>query len=214
MKPNIVLAGLAIPLLTLGLGAATFPDPPSESIAPAPAKATIVLAGGCFWGMQGVYEHVKGVTNTVVGYAGGKKATAHYDMVSSGNTGHAESIEITYDPSKVTFGQLLKIYFSVAHDPTTLNYQHYDHGTQYRSSIFYANDEQKKLAEEYVKELDGAHVYKNPIVTKIVPLEGFYPAEEEHQHFMMRNPTYPYIVNVDVPIFEAFRKNFPDLYKK
>jgi peptide-methionine (S)-S-oxide reductase len=135
-------------------------------------------------------------------------------MVSSGNTGHAESIEITYDPSKVTFGQLLKIYFSVAHDPTTLNYQHYDHGTQYRSSIFYANDEQKKLAEEYVKELDGAHVYKNPIVTKIVPLEGFYPAEEEHQHFMTRNPTYPYIVNVDVPIFEAFRKNFPDLYKK
>src|SRR5215472_6222620 len=214
MKPTIALAGLAIPLLTLGLVAATFPDPPSESIAPASAKATIVLAGGCFWGMRGVYEHVKGVTNTVVGYAGGKKATAHYDMVSSGNTGHAESIEITYDPSKITYGQLLKIYFSVAHDPTTLNYQHYDHGTQYRSSIFYANEEQKKLAEAYVKELDAAHVYKNPIVTRIVPLEGFYPAEEEHQHFMIRNPTHPYIMNVDVPIFEAFRKNFPDLYKK
>ena len=215
MTTNFLRAGLALPALALGLMAAGFPDPPMESVNPAAAKtATAVLAGGCFWGMEGVYEHVKGVTRTVVGYAGGKKSTAHYEMVSSGNSGHAESIEITYDPSKVTYGQLLKIYFSVAHDPTTLNYQHNDHGPQYRSSIFYGNEEQKKIAEEYIRTLDSAHVYKRPVVTKVVPLEAFYAAEEEHQHFMARNPTHPYIVNVDVPIFEAFRKTFPELYRK
>ncbi len=215
MNINILRAGLVLPVLAIGLMGAGFPDPPMESINPAGAKtATAVLAGGCFWGMQGVYEHVRGVTSTTVGYVGGKKSTAHYEMVSSGNTGHAESIEIVYDPAKVTYGQLLKIYFSVAHDPTTLNYQHNDHGTQYRSSVFYSNDEQKKFAEDYIRELDAAHVYKHPIVTKVASLEGFYPAEEEHQHFMTRNPSHPYIVNVDVPIFEAFRKSFPELYKK
>jgi peptide-methionine (S)-S-oxide reductase len=215
MNFNLIRAGLALPVLAFGLLAGNFPDPPMESVNPAgPKTVTAVLAGGCFWGMQGVYEHVKGVTNTVVGYAGGKKSLAHYEMVSSGSTGHAESLEITYDPTKVSYGQLLKIYFSVAHDPTTLNRQHYDVGTQYRSSIFYANEEQKKIAEEYIKGLDAAHVYKSPIVTKVVPLEGFYAAEEEHQHFMTRNPTHPYIMNVDVPIFEAFRKNFPELYRK
>jgi peptide-methionine (S)-S-oxide reductase len=212
MKLNIVAAGLAVSLSLMG---ANFPDPPAETVNPAgPKTMTAVLAGGCFWGMQGVYEHVKGVTNTTVGYAGGKKSTARYEMVETGGTGHAESIEITYDPTKVSYGTLLKIYFSVAHDPTTLNRQHYDVGPQYRSSIFYTNDEQKKVAEEYIKELDGAHVYKSRIVTKVVPLEGFYAAEEEHQHFAMRNPTHPYIMNVDVPIFEAYKKNFPDLYRK
>ena len=212
---NIFCAGLAIPALALGLMAGAFPDPPAASINPAASgTAKVVLAGGCFWGMQGVYEHVKGVTNTVVGYAGGKKATAHYETVSSGNTGHAESIEITYDPSKVSYGQLLKIYFSVAHDPTTLNRQHQDVGTQYRSSVFFANEEQKQLAADYIRELDAAHVYKNPIVTRVTALDAFYPAEEEHQHFMARNPSHPYIMNVDVPIFEAFKKNFPDLYRK
>ena len=206
MNINILRAGLVLPVLTIGLMGAGFPDPPMESINPAGAKtATAVLAGGCFWGLQGVYEHVKGVTNTTVGYAGGKKSTAHYEMVGSGNTGHAEAIEIVYDPTKVTYGQLLKIYFSVAHDPTTLNYQHNDHGP----NVVFRN-----FLLLFIRELDAAHVYKHPIVTKVASLEGFYAAEEEHQHFMARNPTHPYIVNVDVPIFEAFRKSFPELYKK
>ena len=212
-----IAATLILPALALAgsLAAANFPDPPNFTLAAAGAKSeTVVLAGGCFWGMQGVFEHVKGVTNTMVGYAGGQKKTAHYEMVSEGNTGHAESLEITFDPSQVSFGQLLKVYFQVAHDPTTLNRQHYDVGTQYRSSIFYATEEQKKTAEEYIHALDSAHVYKNQIVTKVVPLEGFFPAEAYHQHYMDRNPMDGYILNVDVPIFNAFKKTFPDLYRK
>ena len=150
---------------------------------------SIVLAGGCFWGMQGVFEHVKGVTNTVVGYAGGKKDTAHYEMVAQRNTGHAESIRITWDPSKLTYRDLLKIYFTAAHDPTTLNRQHHDEGPEYRSAIFYSNDEQKTGAEAYIRELNAARVYRDPIVTQVVPLNGaFYPAEPDHQHFLDRNP--------------------------
>jgi peptide-methionine (S)-S-oxide reductase len=208
----------AIPVLALGLMAATFPDPPNVSV-PAPAasagkKATAVFAGGCFWGMQGIFEHVKGVIDTEAGYSGGSAKTAHYQRIEEGDTGHAESLRITYDPARITYGQLLKIYFSVAHDPTTLNRQHNDVGTQYRSSIFYIDEEQKKVAEEYIKELDNTHVFRTAIVTKVVPLVGFYRAEEYHQHFLDLNPTQPYIAGVDIPLLENFKRTYPDLYKK
>jgi len=198
----------------LGLFGASFPDPPGDSgsAASAPAQQVAVLAGGCFWGMQGVFEHVKGVTDTVVGYSGGEKKPSGYEQVSTGKTGHAESIRITYDPSKISYGQLLKIYFAVAHDPTTLNRQHYDEGTQYRSAIFYANEDQKRTAEEYIKQLDAAHVFKHPIVTQVAPLKGFYAAESYHQHYLDHNPTQPYIVNMDLPLIEALKKNFPEFY--
>ncbi|MEP6715012.1 MAG: peptide-methionine (S)-S-oxide reductase MsrA [Terriglobia bacterium] len=205
----------AVPLFAAALMAATFPDPPAiATTAPAAKKATVVLAGGCFWGMQGVFEHVKGVTDTQVGYAGGEQKTAHYEMVSEGNTGHAESLKVTYDPSKITLGQLLKVYFSAAHDPTTLNYQHHDQGPQYRSAFFYADDEQKKLAEAYIAELNKAHVFENPIVTQVVPLKAFYAAEAYHQHFLDNNPTQGYIVAVDIPLLENFKRTFPELYKR
>jgi peptide-methionine (S)-S-oxide reductase len=176
---------------------------------------SIVLAGGCFWGMQGIFEHMKGVTNTVVGYAGGTKETAHYDMVADRNTAHAEAIRITWDPARVTYAELLKVYFLAAHDPTTLNRQHYDEGPEYRSAIFYTDDEQKNAAEAYIKELNAAHQFKHPIVTQIVPLRGaFYPAEAEHQHFLDRNPTQGYIANVDIPLLKGFMTKFPELYTK
>jgi peptide-methionine (S)-S-oxide reductase len=217
MRNRILLIGVAAAAIaTVGLTvaqAASFPDPPKTS-APADSTASVVLAGGCFWGMQGIFEHMKGVTNTVVGYAGGKKETAHYDMVSEHNTGHAESIKITYNPAKVTYGELLKVYFSAAHDPTTLNRQHYDVGPQYRSAIFYAGDEQKKLAEEYIRDLNSAHVFKDPIVTQVVPLQGFYPAETEHQHFLDHNPTQGYIAAVDIPLLNGFKEKYPDFYTK
>ena len=208
----------AIPVLAAGLMAAGFPDPPNVTM-PTPAgppakKATAVLAGGCFWGMQGIFEHVKGVIDTEAGYTGGSAKTAHYERIEQGDTGHAESLRITYDPARITYGQLLKIYFSVAHDPTTLNRQHNDVGTQYRSSIFYVDEEQKKIAEEYIKELNEAHVFKGPIVTKVVPLEGFYRAEGYHQHFLDLNPTQGYIAAVDIPLLENFKRTYPDLYKK
>jgi len=197
----------------VALAAASFPDPP-KATPPAEPKATAVLAGGCFWGLQGIYEHMKGVIETQVGFAGGAKATAHYDMVSEGNTGHAESIKITYDPSKISYGDLLKVFFAAAHDPTTLNRQHYDVGTQYRSAIFYANDEQKKIAEEYIQELNNAHVFKDPIVTKISPLTGFYAAEDYHQHFLDHNPTQGYIAAMDIPLQKEYKEKFPELWVK
>jgi peptide-methionine (S)-S-oxide reductase len=201
--------------MTACAAAGPFPDPANSTLAPAGAKkAVAVLAGGCFWGMEGIYEHVKGVTDTTVGFAGGAANTAHYERVSEGDTGHAESIKITYDPSKVSFGQILKIYFSVAHDPTTLNRQHYDIGTQYRSAIFYADDEQKKVAEDYIAQLDAAHVFKSKIVTQVVPLKAFYSAEAYHQHYLDNNPEQPYIANVDIPLLENFKKTYPDWYKK
>ena len=208
----LAAAGLMTGASALG-AAASFPDPPKVNT-PAQGTASIVLAGGCFWGMQGIYEHMKGVTNTVVGYAGGKAATAHYDLVSEGDTGHAESIKITYDPSKITYGELLKVYFSAAHDPTTLNRQHYDVGTQYRSSIFYADEEQKKVAEAYIHDLNNAHVLKDPIVTQVVPLQGFYPAEGYHQHFLDHNPNQGYIAAVDIPLLKGFQEKYPELYTK
>jgi peptide-methionine (S)-S-oxide reductase len=180
-----------------------------------PASASIVLAGGCFWGMQGVFEHLKGVTHTVVGYAGGTKETANYARVSERNTGHAESIKITWDPSKLSYQDLLKVYFLAAHDPTTLNRQHNDEGPEYRSALFYSDEQQKTIAEAYIRELNSKHVYKNPIVTQVVPLNGaFFPAEPDHQHFLDRNPTQGYIANVDIPLLEEFKAKFPDLYSR
>lgn len=215
MKRNFLISGIIVPAFAFSLMGAAFPDPPAEPLAPAGAKKAIaVLAGGCFWGMQGVFEHVKGVTDTTVGYSGGEKKTAQYEVVSTGRTGHAESIQIAYDPSVITYGQLLKIYFSIAHDPTTLNRQHNDEGTQYRSEIFYADDNQKDIAQKYIQQLDAAKVFKSPIVTKVEPLKGFYPAEEHHQHYLDHNPTDGYIQYFDLPMIAQLKKVYPDMYKR
>ena len=176
------------------------------------APQTAVLAGGCFWGVQGVFEHVKGVTKVVSGYAGGDKSTAQYETVSSGTTGHAESVQITFDPAQVSFGQLLQIAFSVVYDPTLLNRQGPDVGTQYRSEIFYADDTQKHIAEAYIAQLDKAHAFPKPIVTRVDPLKGFFPAEAYNQYYLYLNPTAPYIAYNDIPKVENFRRTFPELY--
>jgi len=211
------IAAAALVALVPMASAASFPDPPKASATPAAGTATAVLAGGCYWGMQGIYEHMKGVTNTVVGFAGGKKETARYEIVEDGTTNHAESIKITYDPSKITYGDLLKVYFSAAHDPTTLNRQHYDVGTQYRSAIFYANDEQKTIAEAYIRDLNGAHVFKDPIVTQVLSLQTypFYATDlADHQHFLDKYPTQGYIANIDIPLLNGFKAKYPEYYTK
>jgi peptide-methionine (S)-S-oxide reductase len=197
------------------LKAAEFPAPAVDIPAPAAKQtASVVLAGGCFWGVEAVFERLKGVSDAVSGYAGGKKSTAHYEVVSSGTTGHAESVQVTYDPSQISFGKLLEVYFSVAHDPTELNRQGPDYGTQYRSAIFYSNDEQKRVAEAYIKQLNDAKVYSRPIVTQLTPLDGFYRAEEYHQHYFDHNPNQPYIVFNDAPKVKHLQQQFPDLLKK
>jgi peptide-methionine (S)-S-oxide reductase len=184
-----------------------------ESLAAKPAKETAVLAGGCFWGVQGVFQHVKGVANAVSGYAGGDKGTAQYYTVGSGTTGHAESVRVSYDPSQITYGQILRIYFSVAHDPTELNHQGADEGTQYRSAIFAQNDDQARIAKAYIAELDAAKVYKAPVVTVIETGRQFFPAEDYHQDYLTLNPTQPYIAYNDIPKVEALKAIFPDLYR-
>jgi peptide-methionine (S)-S-oxide reductase len=203
-------------VLVAAAGAQTqFPDAAVDMPASVkPGKQSIVLAGGCFWGIEGLFERVKGVTNAVSGFSGGEKSTAHYDRVSEGNTGHAESVKVEFDPTKITLGQLLKVYFSVGHDPTELNRQGPDTGTQYRSAIFYANDDQKKVAEAYIKQLTDAHVFSRPIVTQVLPLKGFYAAEAYHQHFLENNMTYPYIVYNDLPKLAALKKQYPQLCKR
>jgi peptide-methionine (S)-S-oxide reductase len=196
------------------LSAAEFPAPAVDIPAPAAKQtASVVLAGGCFWGVEAVFERLKGVTDVVSGFAGGKKSTAHYEMVSSGSTGHAESVQVTYDPSQISFGKLLEVFFSVAHDPTELNRQGPDYGTQYRSAIFYSKDEQKRVAEAYIKQLNEAKVYSRPIVTQLTPLVGFYRAEEYHQHYFDHNPNQPYIVFNDAPKVKHLQQQFPDLLK-
>jgi peptide-methionine (S)-S-oxide reductase len=190
--------------------------PPAAVDMPTPANGgpqTVVLAGGCFWGVQGVFEHTKGVIQAVSGYAGGTKETAHYEMVGTEKTGHAESVQITFDPKQVSYGKILQIYFSVAHNPTELNYQGPDSGPSYRSAIFYANDEQKRVAKAYIAQLDQAHVFPAPIVTKLETLTGFYPAENYHQDFLVLHPTYPYIVFNDLPKVENLERVFPDYYR-
>jgi peptide-methionine (S)-S-oxide reductase len=172
-----------------------------------------VLAGGCFWGVQGVFQHVEGVANAVSGYAGGAKETAHYELVGSGRTGHAESVRITYDPRKISYGRLLQIYFSVAHNPTELNRQGPDSGTQYRSAIFPTNAEQARVANAYIAQLNQAHAFKAAIVTKVEPDKSFYPAETYHQDYLTRNPRQPYIVFNDLPKITDLQRVFPDLYR-
>jgi peptide-methionine (S)-S-oxide reductase len=184
-----------------------------ESGQPA-ASETAVFAGGCFWGVQGVFQHVKGVTSAVSGYAGGEKSTAEYETVSTGTTGHAESVKVTFDPRQISYGRLLQIYFAVAHDPTELNRQGPDSGTQYRSEIFAGSGEQAKVAKDYVAQLDKAGAFAAPIVTKIEALRGFYPAEGYHQDFLTLNPTYPYIVINDLPKIEALKRMFPESYRR
>jgi len=173
---------------------------------------TAVLAGGCFWGVQGVFEHVRGVQNVIAGYAGGNRSTAQYETVSSGTTGHAESVKITFDPAAISYGQILQIAFSVVHDPTQLNRQGPDVGTQYRSAIFYTDETQKHIAEAYITQLDNSHVFSRAIVTRVDPLKGFFPAENYHQDYLIHNPYTPYIAMYDVPKVENFKKMFPELY--
>ena len=181
---------------------------------PAKGEQTAVLAGGCFWGVDAVFKHVKGVSSVVSGYAGGSRADAQYEIVSTGETGHAESVKITFDPSQVSYGQLLRVFFSVAHDPTELNRQGPDTGTQYRSAIFYANEEQKQIALAYIDQLNRGKVFSTPIVTQVVPLKEFYAAEEYHQNYLARNPYQPYIVFNDMPKVHALQKQFPGIYKQ
>ncbi|MCK1680188.1 peptide-methionine (S)-S-oxide reductase MsrA [Bradyrhizobium sp. 147] len=185
---------------------------PAMDAAPASEIQTAVVAGGCFWGVQGVFQHTAGVVNAVSGYAGGTKATADYQTVSSGRTGHAESVEIKYDPKKITYGKILQIYFSVVHDPTQLNRQGPDVGPQYRSAIFTTSDEQKKVAEAYIAQLNAARVFNKPIVTKVGALEAFYPAEAYHQDYLTLHPNQPYIAYNDIPKVENLKKLFADNY--
>ncbi|HKP39193.1 MAG TPA: peptide-methionine (S)-S-oxide reductase MsrA [Pyrinomonadaceae bacterium] len=191
------------------------PNPTIDApLAKVKGEQTAVLAGGCFWGIEAVYEHVKGVTRVESGYAGGSAETAQYGTVSSGRTGHAESVHITYDPSQITYGQLLKVFFAVAHDPTELNRQGPDTGTQYRSAIFYANDEQRRIAESYISQLDQAKVFPHKIVTQVAPLKEFHAAEGYHQDYLANHPNEPYIVYNDLPKLEALRKQLPELYRE
>ena len=183
-----------------------------QPVASTSTKETAVFAGGCFWGTQAVFERVKGVIHTTAGYAGGSAATATYDQVTTETTAHAESVEVIYDPSKITYGQLLRIFFSVAHDPTQLNRQGNDVGTSYRSAIFYSNDDQKRVANAYISQLDDAKVFSGKIVTEVTPLKGFYRAEDYHQDYALHNPGNPYIEVCDRPKIEALKQQFPDLF--
>jgi peptide-methionine (S)-S-oxide reductase len=201
---------LSVPVLLL-LALTDFPAP---AIDPPSRTQTAVLAGGCFWGVEAVFERIKGVTDVVSGYAGGQQPTAHYEMVGTGRTGHAESVQITYDPSQISYGKLLQVFFSVAHDPTQLNRQGPDQGTQYRSAIFYASDEQRTVAEAYIQQLNAAKVFKHPIVTQVTPLQGFYAAEDYHQDYIAHNPGNPYVVYNDLPKLAELNKRYPDLVVK
>jgi peptide-methionine (S)-S-oxide reductase len=213
------LQGSSLAAAPAGAGAARAADPPtavtastSESSNASGTLQTAVLAGGCFWGTQGVFEHVKGVRQVLAGYSGGEQATARYERVGTGTTGHAESIQISFDPAVVSYADLLQIFFSVAHDPTQLNGQGPDRGTQYRSEIFFSDASQQKIALAYIAQLEQAHVFKGHIVTHVDPLKGFYPAEGYHQDFLVRNPHYPYIVYNDLPKIANLKREFPQVY--
>jgi peptide-methionine (S)-S-oxide reductase len=211
----LLASSFALRVLPLAAESAHSVPPPALDT-PANPQATsevAILAGGCFWGVQGVFQHVQGVTSAVSGYAGGAADTAHYEMVGTHSTGHAESVRITFDPRRISYGQMLQIYFSVAHNPTELNRQGPDVGSQYRSAIFPTNPQQMRLAEAYIVQLNQAHVFDGAIVTKTEPGRDFYPAEDYHQDFMTRNPNYPYIVVNDLPKIEALKRLFPDLYR-
>ncbi len=206
----LLFATLSMPAFALDRG--TFPKPIHDAQLHPGKLETAVFAGGCFWGTQSVFERVKGVRKTVAGYSGGSKETARYSMVTTETTGHAESVEVTYDPSVITYGELLRIFFSVAHDPTQLNRQGPDVGTSYRSAIFYSSPEQAQLAKDYIAQLDAAHVFKSKIVTEVTPLKGFYRAEDYHQDYALHNPDNPYIQVCDRPKIEALKREYPDLF--
>ena len=202
-----IRSALLSSICVLGLGAV-----PNAAAAP-PEEQTAVFAGGCFWGVDAVFRHVKGVTNVVSGYAGGSASTAHYEMVSTGTTGHAESVRVQFDPAQVSYQQLLLVFFTVAHDPTELNRQGPDVGSQYRSVIFYTNAGQQKIAQDYIRQLTAAHIFSAPIVTQVVPLQQFYPAEEHHQNYLASHPYQPYIVINDMPKLDRLHGELPALYR-
>jgi peptide-methionine (S)-S-oxide reductase len=209
------MAAGVLALSAMALVAADFPDPVVDNKNSAGAGAeTAVLAGGCFWCVEAVFQQIEGVDKVVSGYSGGDAASAHYDIVSTGTTGHAESVQVTYNPRKISYGRLLKVFFDVAHDPTQLNRQGPDTGPQYRSAIFYSNPDQKRIAEAYIKQLDQAKVFASPIVTQVVALKSFYPAEEHHQNFCNRNPRNPYVVNIAMPKVEKVKTKLPELVKQ
>lgn len=208
--------GLAVIFVPkFGAAAAKAPIPAAKtdvSLAASPGKQKAVFAGGCFWGTQAVFQRVKGVIETTTGYAGGSASTATYDQVTTEMTGHAESVEVVYDPSKITYGELLRIFFSVAHDPTELNRQGPDVGTSHRSAIFYVNDDQKRVATAYIAQLDAAKIFPKPIVTQVTPLKGFYRAEDYHQDYALHHPENPYIFICDRPKIAALKEQFPELF--
>lgn len=208
---GVLLFGLTIQRTANGAGA-PLPNPTVDESPVSSAHETVVFAGGCFWGVQAVFEHIKGVTKTTAGYSGGTVKNPSYEEVSSGATGHAESVEVVYDPSQITFGQLMKVFFSVALDPTELNRQGPDEGTQYRSAIFYETPDQQRIAQAYITQLTDAKAFRRPIVTEVVPFKAFYRAEEYHQDFLMHNPENPYIVINDLPKLSNLKKEFPSLY--
>ncbi|HXT78606.1 MAG TPA: peptide-methionine (S)-S-oxide reductase MsrA [Acetobacteraceae bacterium] len=222
-RRHLILSAAA--LLAIGAGAlvtrsdaesrsgTAIPAPALDETAGAATTEVAVLAGGCFWGVQGVFQHVAGVTSAVSGYAGGAANTAHYETVSTGVTGHAESVQITFDPRRISYGRILQVYFSVAHDPTELNRQGPDIGTQYRSAIFPTDPEQARIAKAYIAQLDSAHVFRSPVVTRIEPDRSFYPAEAYHQDYLTRHPTNPYIAINDMPKIGELQRQFPDLYR-
>jgi peptide-methionine (S)-S-oxide reductase len=223
VKKTIAIGMIAVGVATAGVFCLTssfaeefrtIPAPAADAAPAQQASETAVLAGGCFWGVQGVFQHVNGVTGAVSGYAGGEASTAQYETVGSGSTGHAEAVQVTFDPSKISYGQILQIYFSVAHDPTQLNRQGPDHGTQYRSAIFPANEEQARVAKAYIGQLNQTRIFPAAIVTKIEPGRPFYAAEGYHQDFLTRYPTHPYIVINDLPKVNALKSMFPDRYRE
>jgi len=214
---SLVFALLTVVGTSLGCNAAnrTIPPPAIDApLASAPGKQTAVFAGGCFWGTQSVFERVKGVLDTTVGYSGGSASTATYDQVTTETTGHAESVKVIYDPSRITYGKLLQLFFSVVHDPTQLNRQGPDVGTSYRSVIFYSSEEQRRIGTAYIAQLDAAKVFPKPIVTQVVPLKGFYDAESYHQDYALHNPDNPYILVCDKPKIEALKAQYPELFKE
>jgi peptide-methionine (S)-S-oxide reductase len=218
MRSPFAFRRVALGLLIAACMMSAAPNPPipppanDVALAKAPGKETAVFAGGCFWGVQSVFQRVKGVLSTAAGYSGGEAKTATYQQVVTETTGHAESVQVIYDPSRITYGQLLRIYFSVAHDPTQLNRQGPDVGTSYRSSIFYTNEEQARLAKDYIAQLDGQKVFPGKIVTVVTPLKAFYRAEDYHQDYAYYNPDNPYIQVCDRPKIEALKQQFPELF--
>ncbi|MBI2319035.1 MAG: peptide-methionine (S)-S-oxide reductase MsrA [Betaproteobacteria bacterium] len=210
---SLVATAAMLAIAAASHAAGPLPDPKADApLAKARGTQTAVFAGGCFWGVEAVFEHLRGVTDAVSGYAGGSPETANYERVSTGRTGHAESVRITYDPSRITYGQLLKVFFSVAHDPTQLNRQGPDVGPQYRSAVFFANEEQKRVAEAYIAQLGAARAFRRPIVTQVARLKAFHEAEAYHQDYLVRNPTQPYIVMHDLPKLADLQRQFPALY--